>query len=51
MTIKPGVEKSKSIFHDLVIREFEEILKDVKGPIVFEDFTNLMIKHGFAKSH
>jgi hypothetical protein len=33
----------------LVVREYEDLLKDVQGPLVFEDFEKLMVKHGFAK--
>lgn len=49
MTTKSGVEKSKSIFQDLVVREFNEMTQNVKGPLIYEDFETLMIKHGFAK--
>lgn len=46
---KSGIERSKSIFQNLVVREFNDLIQDVKGELIYEDFEKLMIKHGFVE--
>jgi len=54
MTNNCGIDKSKFIFEDMIAREYEELVgeirldKQCKG-LIYDDFEPLMLKYGFAR--
>lgn len=54
ITAKTGMEKTNSIFEDMIAREFDELLADIKMDkqskgLIYDDFEPLFLKYGFAR--